>query len=74
MLTIPLSGASVPASLKRIDLEVAVAGRMFTQSFSNAANQTTTFTWDGLDAYGRTCKAASRRACGSDMSTTAFIK
>jgi hypothetical protein len=52
-VAIPLSGASVPTSLKRIDLEIQVAGRMFTQSFSNAPNQTYTFTWDGKDAFGR---------------------
>ena len=52
-LTIPLSGATVPASLKRIDLTVEVAGRRFEQSFPAQASQTTTFTWDGLDAYNR---------------------
>jgi len=50
---IPLSGASVPASLKRIDTEVSVAGRTFAQSFPAAANQARHFQWDGLDAYGR---------------------
>jgi RHS repeat-associated protein/uncharacterized repeat protein (TIGR01451 family) len=59
-LTIALSDSSVPASLKRIELEVAVAGRLFTQSFSNAANQTTTFTWDGIDAYGRTLQGGQQ--------------
>jgi len=57
-LDIPLSGATVPASLRRIELEVSVAGRMFTQSFPAAPNQSTTFTWDGLDAYGRTLQGA----------------
>lgn len=52
-LTIPLSGATVPGPLSAITLEVSVAGRTFGQTFSNAANQTTTFTWDGKDAYGR---------------------
>jgi YD repeat-containing protein len=50
---IPLSGASMPASLKRIDLEVLVAGQRVTQSFTAAPNQTTTFTWNGQDVYGR---------------------
>jgi YD repeat-containing protein len=53
ILTIPLSGASVPASLKRIDLTIRVAGREFKQSFAALPNQETTFSWDGLDAYGR---------------------
>lgn len=52
-LTIPLSGASVPPPLDRIDLEILIAGRRITQSFSAAPNQTTTFTWDGKDGYGR---------------------
>ncbi|WP_337288533.1 RHS repeat-associated core domain-containing protein [Candidatus Methylomirabilis sp.] len=50
---IALSGSSVPASLKRIDLEVLIAGRLFRQSFPPTPNQRTTFTWDGQDAYGR---------------------
>jgi RHS repeat-associated protein len=50
---IPLSGARVAASLKRIDLVVAVAGRRFLQSFSAVPHQETTFVWDGQDAYGR---------------------
>src|SRR5439155_1359862 len=53
-LEIPLSGASMPAPLKRIDLEVVVAGRRFTQSFPPLPNQSFTFQWDGKDAYGRT--------------------
>lgn len=50
---IQLSGSSIPASLKRIDLVVTVAGREFTSSFAPATNLTTNFTWDGKDAYGR---------------------
>ncbi len=57
-LSISLSGATVPASLKRIDLEIAVAGRLFTQSFAAAPNQRTIFTWDGQDAYGRAFQGA----------------
>jgi len=53
-LSIPLSDATVPASLKQIELEVTVAGRTFTQTFPAMPNQKTTFVWDGLDAYGRT--------------------
>jgi len=57
-MTIPLSGASVPASLKRIELEISIAGRQFTQTFSAAPNQNYTFTWGGQDAYGRTLQGA----------------
>jgi RHS repeat-associated protein len=52
-INIPLSGASVPSFLQRIDLEVSVAGQLFRQSFPGAPNQATTYTWDGKDAYGR---------------------
>lgn len=56
-LKITLSGATVPASLKQIDLKVSVAGREFTQTFPAQPNQTTTFVWDGMDAYGRVMQA-----------------
>ncbi len=51
---IPISGTTVPTSLALIELEIFVAGRKFTQSLSPAPNQRYTFTWDSLDAYGRT--------------------
>jgi RHS repeat-associated protein len=57
-LVIPLSGPSVPPPLTRIELRVMVAGRTFTQTFSNAPNQTYNFTWDGKDAYGRTLQGS----------------
>jgi YD repeat-containing protein len=50
---IVLSGPNPPASLVRIDLEVAIAGRRFQQSFAPGPNLTSTFTWDGIDGYGR---------------------
>jgi len=53
-LGIPLSGPTVPASLRSIALEVHVAGRVYEQSFPAAPDQVATFTWDGMDAYGRT--------------------
>ena len=53
-LEIPLSGASVPDSLKSIHLDIQVAGQRLTRSFPAAANQSFTFTWEGKDAYGRT--------------------
>jgi len=52
-LEIPLSGDTVPASLKHILLEIEVAGRLFSYEFPAAPGQTYTFVWDGLDAYGR---------------------
>ncbi len=52
-LVVPVTGATVPASLKRVDVRVDVAGQLITQSLSPAPNQTFTTTWNGLDAYGR---------------------
>lgn len=52
-LKIQLSGDSVPASLKRIDLSLSVAGQNLQQGFSPLSNQSTTFTWNGKDAFQR---------------------
>jgi RHS repeat-associated protein len=53
IINIRLSGASVPASLKRIELAISVAGRRFIQTFPAAPNQSYLFTWDGKDVYNR---------------------
>ena len=50
-LEIPL-GSTSTGIRKGIELEVTVAGRRFLQSFP-AVIPSTTFEWDGLDAYGR---------------------
>ncbi len=52
-LEIPITPASVPASLADVRLEISVAGRKFSQSFPAAPNQRYSFVWDGVDAYGR---------------------
>lgn len=52
-LDIPVSLDTVPASLKRIDLEVQVVGRTFRENLEPRPHQTYRFTWDGRDAYGR---------------------
>jgi len=52
-LNIPVSREALPASLKRIELEVGVAGQVFKQSLPAQTNQFYRFTWDGRDAYGR---------------------
>lgn len=57
-LNIPLSGTTIPSVLKRIELEVTVAGRAFKQTFPATPSQTTAFTWDGQDAYGRALQGA----------------
>jgi RHS repeat-associated protein len=52
-VTVPLSGASLPPFLARIDLHIAVAGQFLELHFPAAPNQSYTFVWDGRDAYGR---------------------
>lgn len=50
---IPVTGASVPASLQQVQLQVSVAGQFFQTTLSPTANQSYTYTWNGLDGYGR---------------------
>ncbi len=52
-LTVPLTRGSIPASLKQVTVEIALAGRMFKASYPPAANLVHQFTWDRKDAYGR---------------------
>ncbi|MGH7562523.1 MAG: RHS repeat-associated core domain-containing protein, partial [Gemmatimonadales bacterium] len=52
-LNIVLSRNTVPASLRRIELIVEVAGRQYRQSFPAVPNLSTTFEWDRRDGYGR---------------------
>ena len=53
-LRIPISTAEdLHPQLKRIELEVSVAGQLFTKTFAPEKNQEYIFTWDGKDAYGR---------------------
>ncbi len=60
-VTVPLSGDDIPASVQAIELKIEVAGRVFEESFPALANQTATFTWDGLDVYGRALNAANAK-------------
>lgn len=59
-MNIPVSGDSVPASLRRIDLEMTIAGRQFRHSYDPAPGLRHQFVWDGRDAYGRPVYGASR--------------
>lgn len=52
-IDIPLSGDSLQPTLKRIELTITIAGRQFLDTFPALPNQHATFTWDGVDAYGR---------------------
>ncbi|MBE2232838.1 MAG: hypothetical protein IAE85_05030, partial [Anaerolinea sp.] len=52
-LHIPLTGPAIPASLLRVELEISIAGRLYSYSFTAAPDLTYSFAWNGLDAYGR---------------------
>lgn len=52
-IEVPLTGGSVPDSLKRVEAEITVAGREFAKDFSAEPEQVWQFEWDGKDAYGR---------------------
>jgi YD repeat-containing protein len=53
VITVPVSGASVPSSLKRIEVIVEIAGRALQQTLGPAPKQTARFEWDGRDHLGR---------------------
>jgi RHS repeat-associated protein len=53
VITVPVSGETVPASLKRIIVQVDVAGRSFEKILSPLPNQMEEFVWDGLDHLGK---------------------
>jgi RHS repeat-associated protein len=54
-LTIPLVGATVPASVKRVELQIQVAGQVIEQKFACPCTGLPpyVFQWDGKDAFGR---------------------
>ncbi len=52
-IDIPLRGDEVPDECKRIEVEIHLAGHMFTQTFDAGVQEPYTFEWDGLDTYGR---------------------
>jgi RHS repeat-associated protein len=52
-VTLKVSDATVPESLKRIDVELTAGGKRLYRSFDPLPDQIASFTWDGLDVYGR---------------------
>lgn len=52
-LSIPLTPGSIHPDLKRVVVEITVAGRSYIQSYPKQANLNHEFVWDGKDAYGR---------------------
>ncbi|MGH2688754.1 MAG: RHS repeat-associated core domain-containing protein, partial [Actinomycetota bacterium] len=60
-LTVPASGATLPPDLKRIEVEVEVAGQRLRQSIDPPEpNRDVTLAWNGQDAYGRPVQGARR--------------
>jgi RHS repeat-associated protein len=57
-ITVPASGDTVPDGLKRIIVNVEIAGRTFEQILDPLPNQKVELVWDGLDHLGRTIKSA----------------
>ena len=57
-LTIPLSGDTLPASLKAIDVRISIAGQLFQRRYSATTNQTVTWEWNGQDGFGRELNAS----------------
>jgi RHS repeat-associated protein len=59
-LTIPVVGASPPASLSEIDLTVEIAGKLYQQKFHAPFSGMAPYVveWDGTDAFGRETQGA----------------
>jgi RHS repeat-associated protein len=55
---IPLTNATPIASLEAITLQIQVAGQTFSQNLVPSPNLNVPFTWNGVDAYGRTLSSA----------------
>ncbi|NQX62604.1 S-layer homology domain-containing protein [Paenibacillus qinlingensis] len=52
-LTIPVSGDSIPSSLRSMTVTVEIGGKSYRKTFNPAPNVTHTLQWDGIDAYER---------------------
>src|SRR5947209_6528710 len=57
-VTIALTGATIPQSLKRVDLTIGTAGNVRKLSFPPATNLSYDFTWNGQDVFGRAVQGA----------------
>ena len=52
-IRVPLLGATVPANLYGVRVRITVAGQFTEVALTPTPNLAYTYTWDGLDAYGR---------------------
>ena len=58
-IIVPASGDTVPASLDKIIVEVAVAGRVLRQELAPAPDLIAEFVWDGLDVLGNPMRSTA---------------
>ncbi len=59
-IDISITGEQVPDSLQAVQLTTDIAGQRIRQDFGPLPNQIYTFTWDGLDGYGRAVTGSAR--------------
>jgi RHS repeat-associated protein len=52
-LRIPVTGGAIPGPVKRVQLDINVAGKLYSPPVPPTANQVHTLEWDGLDTVGR---------------------
>jgi len=52
-IDIPVTGSTIPDSMKELSLSIYILGRQFDTTFAPQPNITYHFEWDGLDSYGR---------------------
>ncbi len=59
ILDLPVGGTDLPGSLKRIEVEILIAGQRHRQQLAPSAGAAIHFVWDGLDAWGRPVEGPS---------------
>ncbi len=58
VIDVPLTGATIPASVLGVQLQASAMGRSVYQSFTAAPNQRATLSWDPVDRFGRPVSGA----------------
>ena len=58
VFAIPASGDTVPSSVMWIDVELRIAGKLYSERLDPLPNQTAKIEWDGLDHLGRAVTGA----------------
>lgn len=59
-IDIPLTDATLPTGLRRVELEIQIAGRVVRRSYSPQPNLTHHFEWDATDVFGRRLQGAAK--------------